>query len=57
MQNVIFDEEDVIQKLQYYIENNFELEPETKIKYDKFFYTKENIREKLTAKIDEICNG
>ncbi len=53
--NVCYEEDEVIEKLKYYIENNFELEHETKEKYDKFFYTKENIRQKLVEEIDRIC--
>lgn len=56
MPNVVFDEQLVVEKIKYYIENNFELEPETKQKYDKFFYTKENIREKLVEEIDKACS-
>lgn len=52
--NVFFGEKPVIEKVKYYIENDFQLEPEIKAKYDKFFYTKENIRGKLTNIIEEI---
>jgi len=53
--NVYYEEDEVIEKLKYYVENDFELEPETKQKYDKFFYTKENIRQKLVEEINKIC--
>ena len=56
MPNVFFDEESVIKKLKFYIENNFQLEPKTQEKYDNFFYTKENIREKLSEEIEKICS-
>ncbi len=53
--NVCFEEDEVIEKIKYYVENNFELEPENKEKYNKFFYTKENIRQKLIEEIDKCC--
>ncbi len=52
--NVYYDETFTIEKLKYYIENNFVLESEVSAKYDKFFYTKENIRQQLTQKIREV---
>ena len=55
MPNIFDNEKDVIEKLKYYIQNNFTLEEQTKEKYAKFFYTKENIRQKLTEEIDKIC--
>ena len=57
MPNVIFDEQGVIEKIKYYVENNFELEDNVKEKYESFFYTKTNIREKLTNEIEKICNS
>ena len=48
-------EEEVVSKLKYYVENNFELEQKSKEKYNKFFYTKENIRRKLVEEIDRCC--
>lgn len=56
MPNVLFDEESVVERIKHYVENNFELEPETRQKYDKFFYTKENIRAKLVEEIDKACS-
>lgn len=56
MPNILFDEDSVVEKIKYYVENNFELEPITKQKYDKFFYTKENIRAKLVEEIDRVCS-
>lgn len=49
--NIYLNETDVITKIQYYIENNFNTEPKTLKLYNEFFYTKENIRKKI---IDEI---
>lgn len=51
MPNVFYDEKDVINKLKFYIENNFAIEKENKNKYDKFFYEKEDIRSKLIEAI------
>jgi len=55
MPNVFFDQNSVIEKIKYYVENDFKLEDEVKVRYDRFFYTKEDIRAKLTQQIDEIC--
>lgn len=55
--NVFYDESLLIQKLKYYVESDFLLEQENCKKYDKFFYTKENIREQLVQKIKEGMNG
>ncbi len=55
MPNVVFEENDVIDKIKHYVENGFQLEAETKTTYDKFFYTKENIRQKLVEEIDKAC--
>ena len=52
--NVFYNKNDVISKLNYYTLNNFVLETETKQQYDKFFYTKENIRKNLTEKLEKI---
>lgn len=52
--NVYYDDVLAIEKLKYYIENNFSLESEVSAKYDKFFYTKENIRQQLVQKIKEV---
>ena len=49
------DENALLKKLQYYVENSFEIEHEVKEQYDKFFYTKENIRAKLVEEIDKAC--
>lgn len=54
--NVTYTEDELIEKIKYYVERDFELEPDVKEKYDKFFYIKENIREDLTKKITEICS-
>ena len=52
--NVFYDEKDIVKKIEFYVNNNFTLEPEVKEKYNKFFYTKNNIREKLLIEIDKI---
>ena len=53
----LLDEESVINKIKYYVENDFVVEDENLKKYEKFFYTKENIREKLTQELEKICNS
>lgn len=54
--NVVFNEQDAINKIKHYIQNNFELEPDVQQKYKAFFYTKSNIRQQLIEKVDEICD-
>ncbi|MBQ8750114.1 MAG: CDP-glycerol glycerophosphotransferase family protein [Alphaproteobacteria bacterium] len=49
--NIFFNEQEVIEKLKYYINNNFKIEPQLITMYDKFFFTRENIRDKI---IDSI---
>lgn len=53
MPNVLFDEKSVVEKLKYYIDNDFVLEPEVKKQYNKFFYIKDDIRAKLVVEIDK----
>ena len=53
--NVFFEEETLIKKLKYYIEQDFIIEQEIKNKYNQFFYTKENIRKQLINEIDNAC--
>lgn len=53
--NIYYDQFQVIKKVKYYVENDFTVEPEAKAMCDKYFYTKENIREKLTCEIEKIC--
>ncbi|MBQ8751381.1 MAG: glycosyltransferase [Alphaproteobacteria bacterium] len=55
--NILFDEERVINKIKHYVENDFNVEEENLKKYQKFFYTKENIREKLTKELEKICDN
>ena len=55
--NILFDEESVINKIKYYVENDFVVEDENLKKYQNFFYTKENIREKLTQELERICKS
>ncbi|MBR3676701.1 MAG: glycosyltransferase [Alphaproteobacteria bacterium] len=53
--NVYFDEEAVVNRVIEYCENNFKIDEHTCEIYDSFFYTKENIREQLIEKLEEIC--
>jgi CDP-glycerol glycerophosphotransferase (TagB/SpsB family) len=53
--NVCFEEQEVINLIKKYVENDFKLEKDVKAQYDKFFYTKSDIRAKLTKELDEIC--
>ncbi len=41
--NVTYNEEDTVNLIEYYIKNNFELEPDKKNIADSMFYTKNNI--------------
>ncbi len=55
--NVIFDESKLIEKIKYYVEHNFQLEPDVQYKYDSFFYTKDHICQRLTREIDSACEN
>lgn len=52
--NIIFSEQDVINKIKYYVENNFNVEAENLNKYSKYFYTKENIRQKIAKALENL---
>ena len=52
--NVFYDEDAVIEKIEFYIKNNFVLEPEYKKINDSLFWEKENICEHLYEKIKEL---
>ncbi len=54
--NIYFEQEDIINKIKLYVENDFNIEPEVQEKYNKFFYFKNNIREILTKEIDKITD-
>jgi len=53
--NVFYSEKEIINKLKFYIQNNFAVEIETKNQYDKFFYTKKGIRKQLIKEIESLC--
>ncbi len=55
--NVFYNEKDVIKKIEFYVNNNFTVEPDVKEKYSRFFYTKSNIREKLLNEINKVIEG
>ena len=52
--DVYFDEDAAVSRLIEYCENNFKIDENTQKIYDSFFYTKENIREKLIAKLEKL---
>ncbi len=53
--NVLFDENNVIEKIKYYVDHHFAIESDTKKKYNNFFYLKENIRQNLVDKLEKEC--
>lgn len=53
--NVLYSQEEVINRLKFYIQNNFTIEQETKAQYDKFFYTKTDICKQLIKEIQNLC--
>jgi len=55
--NVFYSFKDTFEKLKYYVEHRYALEPETKEKYAKFFYFKKDIRKRLTQEIEKICSS
>lgn len=52
--NICEDEKSLIELLEKYILNNFTLENEYKIIQDKFFYIKEDIREKILKEMEVL---
>lgn len=52
--NVSFDENAAVERIIEYCENNFKADKKTQKIYDSFFYTKENIREQLIEKLEEM---
>ena len=56
IENVFYSWDRTFEKLQYYIDHNFELEKKIEEKYNKFFYFKKDIRKRLTEEIKEKCN-
>lgn len=54
--NILFSENDVIEKIKYYVEREFEIESNVKENYRKFFYVKENIRQKIAEILEQFCN-
>ena len=52
--NVCYDENSVLDCIEKYMKNGFILEDENKIKNDKLFYTKENIRQKFVDYLGKI---
>ena len=52
--NIFYDEDAVIQKIEYYINHNFELEPEYKKINDSLFWEKENICQHLYDAIQKL---
>lgn len=52
--NVFYDEDSVLKKIEFYIKNNFVLEPEYKKINDSLFWEKENICEHLYEKINSL---
>ncbi len=55
--NIVFDEKLLIEKVKYYVNRDFVLEDNTANIYSKFFYLKENIREKLFDEINRVINN
>ena len=54
--NVFSDKEKLIDKIKYFVNNNFELDEPLKAKYKNMFYNKENITEKIVEVIYNIMN-
>jgi hypothetical protein len=52
--NIFFDEKEVVDKIKYYVERDFIIEPEISDIYNKFFFIKNNIRDDLIRQLEEI---
>ena len=57
LSDVFFNEDAVVNRVIEYCENNFKIDERTHDIYNSFFYTKENIREQLIEKLEEICKN
>ena len=53
--NIVFDEDEAIELIKYYVKNDFKLQENIKQIYELFFYTKESIRKRLVDEIEKIC--
>lgn len=51
--NIFYNEDDVIDKIRYYVQNNFEFEEQFKLKASKFFDNKTNFCQKLVKELEE----
>ena len=52
--NCTEDEDELIIKIKEYVDNGFKLEDDKRIQNDKFFYFKDNIAERLCAKLEKL---
>ena len=53
--NIVFDEKNVIERIKHYINNDFRIDDNTKFVYNKFFYEKTDIRERVISEVERIC--
>ncbi|MBR5154392.1 MAG: CDP-glycerol glycerophosphotransferase family protein [Alphaproteobacteria bacterium] len=53
--NIVFEEKELIELVKQYVNNGFMLEEKDIQIYDKFFFTKKNIRQQLLDEINRIC--
>ena len=54
--NVFYLQDEVFEKIKYYVNNNFQIENETKTKYDALFYFKNNIIHRIKMFIEKIIS-
>ena len=54
--NVFYNEDDVVNKIIYYIEHNFKLEKKYENKMNKFFYTRKDCTQSFLKKLEEKEN-
>ena len=54
--NAFEEQELLIKKIKYYIERNFQIEPEIKYKYNSLFFCKKNIIQKISNAIEKIIS-
>lgn len=52
--DVYFEEDDVVNRIIEYCENNFKTDGATQKIYDSFFYTKKDIRKQLIDKLEQV---
>ena len=55
-ENVFYNHKDLVNKIKYYVDNNYTIEKGLEMKYKTLFYNKKNISQKIVNVINKIIN-